>query len=218
MKKVNIAKKFRCAALCGAAGMMLVMPASGVCAGSEAAGGPIDENTAQQIALEDAGAQESDAERLRVKKDFDDGEDVLEVEFYYQSSEYEYTLRQSDGMILEWQVEGRNVGDAAVELTLAPGGESEKKTSGDADSAGQASEGAAGVIAGDGTQLVGIEKAKEIVAADASDPDELTFSKLHFEYNGRRYEYEIECYAGYTEYEYSLDAETGDIFHLEWDD
>lgn len=171
---------------------------------------PLDADSAQQMALLDAGAEQDEAERLRVKAEREDREDVFEVEFYCQDAEYEYTIRREDGMILEWQIEGRNVGDLTAEASLARAETAdEEKEKPDDDTAG--------IATADGTELIGLESAKKIVTDDCGGAEDITFTKLHFEYEGRFYEYEFEVYAGNREYEYTIDAQTGEILQAEFD-
>lgn len=169
----------------------------------------VDEAKAQEIALSDAGAQEKDTKRLNVRYEREDGEDVYEVEFYYDGLEYEYMLRESDGMILEWSVDGKDVGEASVELSLTDYDEKDK------DDEKQTEE---KKTVADGTEVIGIEAAKEIVLQDSGiAAKDARFTKLKFEYHGRYYDYEIEVNEGRTEYEYTVDAESGEILEQEWD-
>ena len=166
------------------------------------AGGPVDVTAAEQIALTDAGAEDTGVDRLHVKQEHEDREQVIEVDFTYEDCEYEYTIREEDGVILEWQVGGRNVTDAVTELSLSVDEDADESS----------------VLTGDGVALIGLEAAKEAVLADFDAADEITFTSIHFENDGRYYEYEFELYAGRAEYEYTVDAESGEIVHSERDD
>lgn len=190
---------------------------------------PLDEEAAQQLALQDCGIGQEDADRLYVKREIEDREEVIEVEFFCQDGEYEYVIRTEDGMILEWQVEGRDVGDASAELSLTGNTQDEAGTDGPAEdeTAGDAAEGQTEDSAADGqtqfmtvdgTALIGLEKAKDIVRKDSGNAEDLTFTKIHFEHSGRFYEYELEIYVGNREYEYLVDAQTGEILRAEMDD
>lgn len=168
---------------------------------------PLDEAGAQETALADAGVEEADAWNLRTKPDRENGEDVVEVEFSAGDNSYEYVIRESDGMILEWSIEGKDAGNALAELTLEAGAPAQ-------DGTGQETEG----TAADGTVLIGIGAAKEIVLQDlGADAEDAVFRKLKFEYDGRFYEYEMELYLGRAEYEYTVDAQSGQILEFEED-
>ncbi len=233
------------AARAAALGCLFSLIGCGVCAQDAPADEPLIAEAGYSVALMDAGVDEADAERLQTRRERDDREDVVEIEFYYDNNEYEYTIRCEDGMILEWQVEGRNVNDAQAELSLqrADSGAdtAANSASGADDVSGDAANGAAdntagnaadntadgqksgtaadgAVITADGTVLIGLARAKEIVQNEIGSAD-LEFTKIHFELDGKRfYEYEFEFYDGRREYECTVDAETGDLIHLEMDD
>lgn len=65
----------------------------------------ITEEQAKQIAFEHAQVQESDLVNLKVKKDYDDGISVYEVDFQYGNKEYEYDIKADDGQILKTDFE-----------------------------------------------------------------------------------------------------------------
>lgn len=244
--------------------------------GAMAASAPIDEQGAQELALADAGAQSADATRLHTRFEREDGVEGYNVDFHLDGLEYEYLIRESDGMILEWSVDGKDVGDAVAELTLlsdndrsgdasldnntgsngasgddsldsntgsngASGDASLDSNTGSGDASGDSSPdnnansndasgtGEQGNTApdgadaktktlADGTEVIGIEKAMAAVLQDAGISDaDARFTKLKFEYDGKYYDYEIEFIEGRTEYEYTLDATTGEILESDWD-
>lgn len=164
---------------------------------------PVDETAAQEIALTDAGLIESDAQRLSSRYEREDGEEIYDVEFQSDGMDYEYMIREADGMILEWSIEGADVGSAQVELSLESSGE-------DTD--------AGTWIAVDGAEIIGIEAAKEIaVKGSGLDTGSAVFTSLKFDYNGQNYDYEIEVGEGAVVYEYTLDAESGEILQFDND-
>ncbi len=227
-------------------GFAAVFCAAGFCAISGAALAqenvalPLDEAGAETIALSDAGVAEADVSRLRTVREREDGEDVVEVEFSYGDNSYEYMLRETDGMILEWSIEGRAVEEATPELTLtgdaASSGAQKTDASGEAQTeqdasaegqtdAGAADGNAAGAAAGsavkvtvDGTELIGYEEAVQIALDDSGIAEaDAELAKLKFEYDGRFYDYELELRDGRAEYEYKIDAQTGEIVEVERD-
>ncbi len=236
---------------------------SGAALAQENAALPLDEAGAEAIALADAGVEEADATRLRSMREREDGEDVVEVEFSYGDNSYEYMLRESDGMILEWSIEGRAVDEAVAELTLtgdgaalAGGASADVQGDGAAaeaqnnDAAGEAqtepslsaeaqaetgspdgnaagdgalSNGAAAgdaavKVAVDGTELIGYEQAVQIALEDSGIAEaDAQLAKIKFEYDGRFYDYELELREGRAEYEYKIDAQSGEIVEVERD-
>lgn len=61
----------------------------------------ISEEEAKNIALKDAGVNETDVTNIRVSRDIDDGRQEYEVDFFVGSKEYEYTISAEDGKILD---------------------------------------------------------------------------------------------------------------------
>ena len=62
------------------------------------------------------------------------------------------------------------------------------------------------------------DKAKEIALADAGlTSSQVYFSKVEFDYDDGRAEYEVEFRNGFTEYEYTIDAVSGSILKSERD-
>lgn len=249
MRKKMLGKEF--AAVICAAGLCV---SSGTAMARENVVLPLDEAGAEAIALADAGVAEADAKRLRAVREREDGEDVVEVEFSYGDNSYEYMLRESDGMILEWSIEGREVEEAVAELTLTGGGAAladgtsadeqnsdaagEAQTEADSSAEGQteavlpdgnaAGDGAqvGSAAAGsavarttvDGTELIGYEEAVRIALDDSGIAEaDAELAKIKFEYDGRFYDYELELREGRAEYEYKIDAQTGEIVEVERD-
>lgn len=216
-------KKFR-TVLCCVLGLCL-LPLE-ACAQDSAPA--IDETAAQAIAIADAGVEEADAGRIRTKRDREDGEEVIEVEFLYEDNEYEYVIRTWDSMILEWSIEGRDLTDAVAELYLAQGPDGAQREDGGPQKGSAAQENgqtagadpaaqAAGTkITADGTELIGFEAAKEAVLEDSGMTEE-DLTKMQFEHDGRYYDYKFELRQGRAGYEYTVDGETGEIVEVETD-
>ena len=60
----------------------------------------ITEDQAKQIAFDHAQVKEEDLTNLKVKKDFDDGVSIYEVDFQAANNQYEYDIKAADGQIL----------------------------------------------------------------------------------------------------------------------
>lgn len=165
---------------------------------------------AEKIALADAGVKESETKRLRTKSERENGESVYEVSFTADGTEYEYMIRRSDGKILEWEIDGRDIGDAVAEESIQTGSgqTGSGKTADDADADTQK----------DGDVLIGLERAKSIALEDAGlKAKNVRFSTLKFEEDRRETVYEIEFYQGRDEYEYTIDAYSGEILEMDRD-
>lgn len=164
----------------------------------------VDAAGAEEIAFADAGVTADRAERLRTKAEREKGKSVYEVSFTVDGIEYEYMIREEDGAILEWEMDGRDIGDAVAEESLKADSKEE------ADSAEESTENT--------DTPIGLAKAKEIALSDAGlDAAKVSFSKIKFEKDSRHVVYEIEFYQDRSEFEYTIDAYSGEIIKMERD-
>lgn len=67
--------------------------------------GTVTADDALQRALADAGLQKSQISRYKSERDFDDGRELYEIEFYYNGMEYSYEISASDGRILSKEID-----------------------------------------------------------------------------------------------------------------
>ena len=70
-----------------------------------AARGPLTLEEAKQAALEYAGVKASEATFTKAHRDFDDGREVYEIEFYANGTEYEMDVDVNTGRILDFSRE-----------------------------------------------------------------------------------------------------------------
>lgn len=146
----------------------------------------ISAEQAEGIALEHAGLKEGVAVFLKVKLERDDGRYQYDVEFYSETSEYEYEIDAITGKILsvDWELDDFVV--PKVTSNAATG------------------------------ETISVERAKEIAIADAGiSAKDAIFKKVELERDNGRLEYEVKFYAGSMEYEYEIDAKTGSIISRE---
>ena len=136
---------------------------------------------------------QADATGVRVKRDRDDGRLVYDVDFYAGNAEYEYTIAAADGAVLESSRESFGGGGTGGN---ASGGNASGGDIG-ADRAQSIALGHAGLAAGD---VYGLKTER--------DRD-----------NGVTV-YEVEFKAGGYEYDYEINASTGEILghSREYDD
>lgn len=149
--------------------------------------GTVDLETAKQIALADAGVTASEATFTKAKTDYDDGVSIYEIEFYTQTTEYEYDILVSDGSILK---------------------ESAKAFSGTDSTSGSSSS--------DSYISVEEAKTIALNRAGLSTSD-VTFKKAALDKDDGVMVYEIEFYQGRTEYECTINAVTGTIVEYDMD-
>lgn len=181
------------------------------------AAGPVtDADAAEKIVLADTGIESDQVDRMRIEAEWEDGESVYDVTFTAGGIEYEYLIREEDGMILEWEIDGRDIGNAEAEKSLKNSAEVPADEESPRDSA-EKSENSEESKTGQDT-LIGMERAREIALSDTGlDAGEVTFTKIKFEIDRRRVTYETEFYQGRTEYEYTIDAYSGEILEMERD-
>lgn len=147
--------------------------------------GEISESRAKEIALTDAGITEADVLAILVKRDFDDGRIVYDVDFYSQNQEFDYEIDAITGAIISRDFEIEN--DFLYQSQIAGNGT------------------AAGTIS--------MEQATSIVLNRVSGATaQNVFMKL--DYDDGYLKYEGEVYYNGIEYEFELNAQTGDV--LEW--
>lgn len=164
----------------------------------------VDAQEAEEIALADADIKADQADRLRTEAEREDGENVYEVTFTVDGVEYEYLIREEDGTILEWEMDGRDIGDAAAEKSLKDS--SKESSDADKDSAENTD------------TVIGLERAKEIALSDAGlDLADVSFSKIKFGKEDREVVYEVEFYQARDEFEYIIEAYSGEILKMERD-
>lgn len=144
----------------------------------------ISTERAKEIALADAGVKAADAVFLRAQLDWDDGRAEYEVEFYSGNVEYDYDIDAVTGAIRS--------SDRDLENFRIP-------TTGTT----QTNQG------GTSGSTISSERAKEIALAEV--PSGTTVVKCQLDWDDGRQVYELELRNGRTEYDFEIDAQTGDI-------
>ena len=143
---------------------------------------------AKEIALKDAGVSASDVSFTEVKSDTYNGQKIYEIEFVYQNTEYDYEIHAITGKIISSEKESKKDSDGQI-------ASKNQNTSDAFISASKAKE-----IA---LKHAGISAAAFIKAElDCDDDDDIP-------------KYEIEFYSDATEYDYEINAKTGEILHYE---
>ena len=182
--------------------------------------GGVTQEEAAAIALAHAGVAKEDAVSLSVQQEYEDGRDIFEVKFSTQDTEYSYDVAQKDGEIINY-----NYGKTGAAL------------SGD-DGSSQTGDGQAVQEEIDQTQS-GIQQAQQeesaaqsqaLAVEDAVDEDtavsiamehagvtECSIHRVELDTEDGRQVYEVEFFAGNTEYDYTIDRETGEILSYDQD-
>ncbi|MCM1256221.1 MAG: PepSY domain-containing protein [Roseburia sp.] len=153
-------------------------------------GNQIGLDAAKDISLADADLSPSEITYTKAELDYEDGVPVYEIKFYTSDCKYEYEINASTGAIRSQDKEWPE----------------NENIFGSSKNAGSD---------------IGVDKAKSIAAEHAGfSVSDVIFSKAKLEKDHGNMTYEIEFYKGGMEYEYEINAQTGEIleFDSEWDD
>lgn len=171
----------------------------------------IGKDKAADIALEDANLSESDVTRLRISKDTDNGKGIYEVEFTMNTTEYEYEILASNGDILSAdfkELQGSSDPQPQGSNDPQPQGSSDPQPQGSG-SHGSSNHGA--VPQAD--VQISSEQASKLALDRVPGATEQDL-KIELDYDDGYYKYEGDIIYDQKEYEFEIDANTGDF--LEW--
>ena len=146
-----------------------------------AAGAPISAERAKEIALKHAGITEDNALFVRVKAEHKPNRIIYDIEFYADNKEYDYEIDGETGEILSFDYEIEN----GRSPSQSPNGDQKYISEADAKS-------------------IALEKA----GLDASN---VTYRKCKFEFDDGLAIFDIEIVSNGKEYEFEINAITGDI-------
>lgn len=189
--------------------------------GCQGSGKDIGQDQATQIALEDAGTTEDAVSRFRVSQDRDDGRLVYEVQFSFDGTEYEYEISAEDGTILSASRDMDNNSQsaptaaatptAALEPTAAP---EISNTTAPADTTTPAPEQTTQAPGTASTEL-SVDEATQLVLdrIPGATTDDI---RIKLDYDDGYYKYEGDVIYNQVEYDFELDANTGNF--LEWEE
>jgi len=151
----------------------------------------IGREKALSIAIEHAGVKASDASFSSVKADRDDGRNVYEIEFFVANVEYDYEIDATTGEVLKSESD-------------KPKEEKQSSASGSSSSNSSSSN-------SDG-ERIGTSKAKSIAFNHAGvSSSEARGVEAELDRDDGVYVYEVEFKANGYEYDYKIDALTGEV-------
>jgi len=150
--------------------------------GQASSGAYIGDASAKIAAMNHANVSEQDATVVKTKLDYDDGHMVYEVRFYTADAEYEYEIDALSGVVVSCDRDVRRQSTPQEPQVSAP------------------------------NTFISEEKAKAIALTHANlAASSVTFIKVHLNYDDGRPVYDVEFYSGNVEYDYEIDAVTGEI-------
>ncbi|HPU63669.1 MAG TPA: PepSY domain-containing protein, partial [Mobilitalea sp.] len=142
-------------------------------------------------ALEHAGVSKSAVTEYEVDFDKDNGKAVYEIEFETSDREYDYEIDAYTGKVLKYESEARDARKTSKNNTTP-------------------------VPTKTAENYIGKTKAKEIAFSHAKvDAGKVKDLEIELDMNGSRAVYEIEFKAGNKEYDYEVDAVTGEVLKSE---
>lgn len=147
----------------------------------------VTQDEAEAIALAHAGIVETDVTYMTSKLDYDDGAWEYDVEFWVGTTEYDYEIHATTGVICSYDFEVKYSSEYTASTTST-------------------------------TDYIGEIEATVIALAHAGLTEADT-SKLKVEFDVERgvAEYEVEWEIGRKEYEYTINARTGEILEVDVD-
>ena len=177
-------------------------------ASSSAQDNYIGEDAAKDIALSHAGVNEADVTGLRARFDIDDGKEQYDVEFWVGNTEYDYEINAVTGQIISYDIDTEN----APPQTAAPAA----TTSAEVTAA--PSEVTASTTAAAQQGYIGEEAAKAAALKHAGLSENNVYGiRVKFDIDDGRAKYEVEFRSESTEYDYEIDAVTGNVLSFEKD-
>ncbi len=189
--------------------------------------GYIGEERAKAAALTHAGLKESDVSNMIVKLDRDDGRYVYDVEFLQGNTEYDYEIDAVTGNVLKYDKDieehahsGNNTGGTAGNGTSgSTGGSSGSSTGNTTDNTGSGTAGStSGSTAGNTGNYIGEDSAKVAALAHAGlKESDVTNMIVKLDRDDGRYVYDVEFLQGNTEYDYEIDAVSGNVLKYDKD-
>ena len=180
----------------------------------------IGESAAKEIAFTDAGISAEQVQYLWSKMDYDDGKAVYDVEFVVNGVEYDYEIDAVSGTILSVDQEADNyraanqtAGIQAASQTS--GNAAPQKTTAQSNSTAQtANQGSTAQQ----NNYIGEQAAQDAALAHAGvSAQNVSFVRTKLDWDDGRWQYEVEFYDQGTEYDYSIDAVTGEVLGYDYD-
>ena len=147
--------------------------------------GGISEAEAKEIAYGQVQGATDDGS-ASVIKEFDDGRMTYDIQIVHDNTIYEFSILARNGDIVNTDMESINQGGSAVN-----GQSNTSQTAPSSD--------------------IGVDKAKEIALAQVSGASASDITKANAEMDDGRYVYEVEIVYDQMDYDFEIDAATGEI-------
>ena len=199
----------------------------------------IDEQTAEEFAVLDAGAESGEISNIRTKLEYKHGQYEYDIIFNIGNTKYEYAIRAKDGSVIS--KESKEIANISAESSKNPSlnaDQIDQQTETDKEALDQTPDQADAKAANSHTAAepqiyavpqtaaaathrqpanhISVDQAKKTALDHAGlSESEVRFSSAKLENDDGKYEYDIEFYKDQTEYEYEIDAITGEIINYD---
>lgn len=206
----------------------------------------IDEQTAEEFAFLDAGIESDNISEIYTRLEHKHGQYEYDIKFDINNTEYSYEIRAQDGSVISKEIEYENTDDDKKKLQTTDQFDQRTQTDSqetnetpaeaydqlEPENLDQTAAGTPTKPEETSTQPgpehtpaqgliknhISIEQAKKTALDHAGlSENEVKFSSAKLEKNDGKYEYDIEFYKENIEYEYEIDAVTGEIIESEVD-
>lgn len=154
---------------------------------------------AQEIALKHAKLTSDQVSFIKTDTELENGIEVYNIEFSYENKEYDYKINSSNGEIIEYDYDIEDYDITQQQTTkgnksVAPNNQNSNNSK------------------------ITVEKAKEISLKHANLKDnQVVFDKTEMDYDNGVQVYDIEFHYNNVEYNYEIDANTGNILSYSQD-
>lgn len=191
----------------------------------------IDE--AKSIAVKNSGVRFSDAKFIRVEKDRSDGREVYDVEFYTPEGDFDYVIDAATGKVIERENNSYETTQSSPKTTVTVSQNTEttqvvstpQSTQAPATAPVNASNTISGATPVQQAAAISQDEAVNRALADAGlNRGSVSGLYAYMDYDDGYTQYEVEFHnpSAYVDYDYTIDATTGQIIERShdssWDD
>ena len=200
--------------------VVLLLVIVGVCVYTFVIRENITEEAAKNIAFERANVVEDDISMLAVNKDDDDRK--YEINFYDDEYEYEVDVNYNDGKVESYERDIRddvvinNSNDDTSNTDNSLVSNTNTDTTNSNSNVANAIENSSNTT-NNSSEYIGEDGAREIALAYAgiTNSSEVRFSKVELDVDRNISVYEVEFYYNNIEYDYEINAQTGEVLKYE---
>ena len=154
---------------------------------------------AQEIALKHAKLTSDQVSFIKTDTELENGIEVYNIEFSYENKEYDYKINSANGEIIEYDSDIED-----YDITQQQATEGNKSVTPNNQNSNNSK--------------ITVEKAKEISLKHANLKDnQVVFDKTEMDYDNGVQIYDIEFHYNNIEYNYEIDANTGNILSYSQD-